>query len=395
MSKRFLAIVTVFGSLWIVSSLFAQTGDEREFGWSLTVDSLSRKRSEAKPAVSPRDAAATSDAAEIRIDTQLVLSDLLVQDKNGVPVTGLKASDFEVTENGAKQNIDIFAYGDSSIPRSIILVIDHSLSQWRHIDRSISAAKVLVDSLRPSDRMAIVSDDVALISDFTPEKDVLKDRLDSLGRKCAEGKFGKSFQYSALFAALNERVERNGTRNIVIFQTDGDELAAIGSKLTWGGVRFGIDDIVSVAKQKGVTIYSVYTGARFRGISRRELIEKVREDLTAQIAAVPASIRGPKQADTLKFSNDYLAGRAQRVIIEETAVVSVAERSGGIAQSLETPDQAAAVYERILSDIGKRYLVGYYPPERAQSQPREREVRISLRNKGNHRIVGGRTYVSY
>jgi len=80
---------------------------------------------------------------------------------------------------------------------------------------------------------------------------------------------------------------------------------------------------------------------------------------------------------------------------EERAVASVAEETGGIAQSLETPDQASAVYDRILSDIGRRYLIGYYPPERSETAAREREVRITLKNKGNYRIIGGRTYVAY
>jgi len=87
--------------------------------------------------------------------------------------------------------------------------------------------------------------------------------------------------------------------------------------------------------------------------------------------------------------------RAERTIAEEKAIGSAAEQTGGIAQSLESPDQASAVYERILSDIGRRYLIGYYPPERSGNAMREREVRITLKSKGNFRIIGGRTYVAY
>lgn len=372
----------------------AAQAEDREFGWSLIVSPGVRKKAETPLSRKDRLPGPAEDG-EIRIDTQLVLSDLLVQDKNGDPVSGLKAGDFEITENGTAQNVDVFAYGDSSIPRSIILVIDHSLSQWRHIDLSVAAAKVLVDSLRPTDRMAIVSDDVALVTDFTSEKDILKERLEMLKRKCLEGRFGKSFQYSALFAAVNERIQRNGTRNIVIFQTDGDELATLRSKINWGSSSFGIDNIVSAAERKGVTIYSVFTGSRYGGISKREQMDRMRSELTAQIASFPTSVIRSDPSKPVKISTDYLKARVERLIIEEAAVASVAERSGGIAQSLESPDQAAEVYDRILSDIGRRYLVGYYPPERTEGKSREREVRITLRNKGNHRIVGGRTYVSY
>jgi len=368
--------------------------EDREFGWSLTVTSAARKKAEARFWSEVREPS-TADRGEIRIDTQLVLSDLLVQDKNGAPVPGLRASDFEITENGNGQSIDVFAYGDAAIPRSIILVIDHSLSQWRHIDRSVAAAKVLVDSLRSTDRMAIVSDDVVLVSDFTSDKALLKERLEGLRVKCGEGKFGKSHQYSALFAALNERINRNGTRNIVIFQTDGDEHAMLRGRGRAGAVGFSIDDIVATAERKGVTIYSVFTGSRYGGISKRAMVDKVREDLVAQITAFPATMQRADPTKPISLSEEYLKARAERVMLEESAVGSVASRSGGIAQSLESPDQATAVYDRILSDIGKRYLVGYYPPERNGGEPREREVRIKLRNKGNYRIIGGRTYVAY
>jgi VWFA-related protein len=376
----------------LVSGSGAQS-DDREFGWSLTISPSARKKAEIRElASSPRS---TADEGEIRVDTQLVLSDVLVQDKNGVPVPGLRSSDFEISENGNIQSIDVFAYGDSAIPRSIILVIDHSLSQWNHIDRSVAAAKVLVDSLRPTDRMAIVSDDIVLISDFISDKATLKELLESLRLKCGAGQFGKSHQYSALFAALNERITRNGTRNIVIFQTDGDQHAMLRTRSRVGSVDFSLDDIIATAERKGTTIYSVFTGPRYADMQERGMVEKARNDLLSQIRAFPATVNQLDPTKPIKLSDDYLKARAKRVIFEELAVAATAERSGGIAQSLESPDQAAAVYERILADIGRRYLVGYYPPERSSKEPREREVRITLRNKGDYRIIGGRTYVAY
>jgi len=365
---------------------------EREFGWSLKVEAADRKKPEVRPIHRPLPATSSDD---IRVETDLVLSDLLVQDKNGIPVPGLKAEDFEIRESGSPQKIDVFGYGDSSIPRSIILVIDHSLSQLRHIDLSIASAKVLVDSLRPNDRMAIVSDDVELISDLTSDKETLRSALESLRLKCNGGMFGKSRQYSALFATLNERISRNGTRNIVIFQTDGDELLVLRRNRTPGLVSFGIDDIVSVAERKGVTIYTVFTGSQLSSRSKNERLEHTRRDIDEQIRAF--AIAGGKSLPVKpsKLSTEYLMARAERTIAEEKAIGSLAERTGGLAQALESPDQATVVYERILSDIGRRYLIGYYPPERYQTATREREVRITLKNKGNFRIIGGRTYVAY
>ena len=44
----------------------------------------------------------------IRANTRLVLVDVVVRDKKGQPVTGLKAEDFTVEENGKKQKISVF-----------------------------------------------------------------------------------------------------------------------------------------------------------------------------------------------------------------------------------------------------------------------------------------------
>lgn len=365
---------------------------DREFGWSLTVRADDRKKTDVR--LTGRELQA-EHSDEIRVETDLVLSDLLVQDKSGTPVSGLKATDFEISENGSEQRIDVFAFGDSSIPRSIILVIDHSLSQLRHIDLSIASAKVLVDALRPNDRMAIVSDDVELVSDLTSNKDQLRNALESLRLKCNAGKFGKSSQYSALFATLNERISRNGTRNIVIFQTDGDELLMLRRNRSPGIVSFGIDDIVSTAERKGVTIYTIFTGSRLGMHSRYERLEHTRREIDEQIRAFTVAAGKPPPSRPSKLSREYLTARAERIMAEEKALVSVAEQTGGIAQSLESPEQAAIVYERILSDIGRRYLIGYYPSERAETATREREVRITLRTKGNYRVIGGRTYVAY
>src|SRR5437667_11811681 len=44
----------------------------------------------------------------IRSNTRLVVVDVVVTNKNGQPVTGLKADDFAVEENGKRQKVSIF-----------------------------------------------------------------------------------------------------------------------------------------------------------------------------------------------------------------------------------------------------------------------------------------------
>jgi hypothetical protein len=45
------------------------------------------------------------------------------------------------------------------------------------------------------------------------------------------------------------------------------------------------------------------------------------------------------------------------------AAQRVAELTGGWALYLERPEQAAAIYSGILSDMNHRYVIGYYPSD--------------------------------
>ena len=163
----------------------------------------------------------------IRVETSLAVFEILAFDKKGRDVPGLSKSDFIVTEDGAPQEVAGLSPGDgSTVPRSIILIIDYSVSQFPFIESSVAAAKAIVDRLKPNDRMAIVTDDVALLAPFTRDKLKLKDGLDSLRRRARSKRFGRSEQYSALLATLKE-LTGGVERPIIIIQTDGDELSSL------------------------------------------------------------------------------------------------------------------------------------------------------------------------
>src|SRR5205085_11066650 len=98
-----------------------------------------------------------------RIETSLVVCDVLVTDRQGRPQRNLKPTDFIISEDGVSQQLGHFALGDNAdLSRSIVLIIDYSRSQFPYIADSIEAAKVLVDKLGPHDQMAIVTYDVEL-----------------------------------------------------------------------------------------------------------------------------------------------------------------------------------------------------------------------------------------
>jgi VWFA-related protein len=160
----------------------------------------------------------------------LVVNDVLVVNQKGNLIAGLKKEDFIVTENGEPQDIGLFSFGeDAKVPRSIVLIIENGGTPSL-VERSIEAAKQLVDKLSPLDRMAIASDNVKLLCDFTKDKEFLKSTLDSQKKN----KFGASRrEYSTLLAVLNEMFDAEDIRPIVILQSSGDEVTLL--KPVWEG----------------------------------------------------------------------------------------------------------------------------------------------------------------
>ena len=373
----------------------------------------------------------------IRIETSLVSSDLLILDSRGNSVSGLTADDFLISENGVPQTVGHFFNGDNvDVPRTIVLIIDYSGSQMAYLYNSIKAAKVLVDKLGPRDLMAIVTDDVDLLVDFTADKKQLKDKLDSVLQRLKGKPFpvesgdyfprlGRSRQYSALMATLKELFHQEDMRRIVIFQTDGDEayflrnpvvgvtgprlhgeaLAKAQRRLPFYMIdsvelEFGLDDLYRAVEQERVTVYSVIPGVRLWGLSLEEQLQKVSADHAVGTPGWMGHLSPRQRADIVeriqrqknKKVDENLAKFAVETIAKLQAVsASIATVSGGWADFLERPDQADAIYSRIFSDINQRYIVGYYPTNKERDATR-RKMEFKIKGHPEYQVYGRRSY---
>jgi VWFA-related protein len=364
----------------------------REFGLTL-------RKSPGHPVLNQNGRAEDEDV--VRVDTDLVVCPVLVVDAQGKIVAGLTREDFIVKEDDKTQEIGSFSLGDSrDVPRSIVLIIDYSGSQMPYIKTSIEAAKTLVDKLNPKDRMAIVTDDVKLLVDFTTDKELLKQQLDGLKTKALSGVIGLSEQYDALMATLNELFSREDTRPIIIFQTDGDELGFLkgGEALSLFSLprKFSYQDILTATEMSRVTIYSVISGVQFAGAPPDELVKRARLDwdnrqkasgffIAAKNLPSPSIVVNDDPGDD--FFKDYAAQWQRR----QLALVGIAKYTGAWAEFLESPSQADEIYTRILTDIDRRYIVGYYPSNRARDGKR-RKVKIEVRNHPEYLVWGQRSY---
>ena len=379
-----------------------------------------------------------NDGDVIRIDTSLVSTDLLVVDSHGNAVTGLTADDFSITEDDAPQKVGHFVRGDNAgVPRTIVLIIDYSGSQLAYLNNSVAAAKVLVDKLSPRDRMAIVTDDVEMLVDFTNDKQKLKNELDELldRTKLKTGflgrarklRIGRSAQYSALMATLNEAFDEEDVRPIIIFQTDGDEAVflrnpviaitpPVGVKgdalvkaqesfqfhqkeLLRNLTEFSLDDVYRAVERTRATVYTVIPGPKLVGLSIEEQSKKIRADRQAAQAKILETLSSDArrkvkervERDEADFTEEYDRWRAELQFKQQSALVPVAVMTGGWTEFLETPAQAEQIYSRIFSDINKRYIVGYYPTNKERDGKR-RKLDFEVKGHPEYQIFGRRTY---
>ena len=75
----------------------------------------------------------------------------------------------------------------------------------------------------------------------------------------------------------------------------------------------------------------------------------------------------------------------------QSALVGIANHSGGWTDFLERPEQANEVYARILDGINRRYIIGYYPTNRVRDGKR-RKVSIEVRGHAEYIVWGRKTY---
>jgi hypothetical protein len=196
-------------------------------------------------------------------------------------------------------------------------------------------------------------------------------------------------------------------RPIVIFQTDGDQIGfmqpvdARMAQNPWMRdkvVQFSLNDVnLVVEKSRRATIYTVIPNLQLTGRPPDE--QARRADVMIQndfLRDYQQSLRNnpnlPPPAslkNTPRASASYIAHRLKM----QQAAAGVAELTGGKTFFLEQPDQAGDIYSRILSDVNHRYVIGYYPTNKATDGKR-RKVAIEVRNHPEYTVEGRKSYIA-
>jgi len=174
----------------------------------------------------------------------LVQFGVSVTDKQGKPVTGLKAEDFQVVENGKMQSLRFFFAGnpDEAPPLHIGLLLDTSGSMAEDLRDARTAAVKFVNAL---DRAA----DVTLV-DFDTEVRVARFGTNDYPRLIERIRGRKPDGWTALYDAIGvylDGAQNQDGQKVLVLYTDGGDTT---SSLTFR-------EMLDLCKASDVTVYTV------------------------------------------------------------------------------------------------------------------------------------------
>lgn len=180
----------------------------------------------------------------LKIDTALVSVPVIVSDRQGRYVSGLKASEFTLYEDRTKQPIEFFA--DTEEPVNVALLLDTSKSTTFALDEIKKAAKDFVKQLRPQDRAMIVSFDFkeTALCDLTADRKTLEKAIG----KARIGETPGTKLRDAVYDVMREEFRTVKGRKAIILLTDGKDY---GSEVTERA-------LLESASEADTLIYSVF-----------------------------------------------------------------------------------------------------------------------------------------
>lgn len=192
----------------------------------------------------------TPDAVPtIKVDVQLVSLTATVEDRSGKPVTGLSKADFEVFEDGVRQDVAIFQ--GERIPVSVGVVFDTSGSMVDKIDEVQDAVVHFIETTNPEDEIFLVqfSRRASLVEDFTGDRKRLRRAIGNL----MPG--GATALYDAIVLGLQHLQSGKYKKKALLVITDGNDTDSSAS----------LDEAVLTARQSEAVVYAIGIGHGERG----------------------------------------------------------------------------------------------------------------------------------
>ena len=179
-----------------------------------------------KPTPTPTPPEEIEEGDRLKFNTDLVSLHVRVIDRNNRPIDNVAQNEFHVFEDGVPQTIESFSREE--VPISYGLAVDTSGSLRTQLQSVIDAGKTIINSNKKGDETFLVrfisSDKIETVQDFTANKDLLVDGLDSFYIEGGQTAIIDAVYLSAEHVSEYRRNdEGDRRRRALIVITDGED----------------------------------------------------------------------------------------------------------------------------------------------------------------------------
>ncbi len=180
-------------------------------------------------------------AANLRIDTNLVLVPVSVFDPQNRPVTGLEKEHFRVLDDRVEQTITQFSMDDE--PVAVGLVFDISGSMGPKLQKSRQAAAEFFRTANTEDEFFLVefNDQPKMVVPLTRNAEEIQNQL-----TWAQSK-GRTALLDAIFLSMNEMKKSKKNRKALLIISDGGDNSS----------RYSESEVRNLVRENDVLIYAI------------------------------------------------------------------------------------------------------------------------------------------
>ena len=350
----------------------------------------------------------------LRTDTDLVLVNVTVRDRQGNFVRDLKLEDFTLLEDGKVQRVssldvetpDAIVASETQVPnlltnldtpstnqpqrvadeifrnrRLVVLFFDLSSMQPEEVTRAAnSAVEYVQKQMSPADLIAIVSlaNTVTVNQDFTSDRDQLLSAIQAFnpesGRGLEEG-------------AAGETAEAEGTGEA--FTGDETEFNIFNTDRRLEAIRSLADALATIEQRKSVLYFA--SGLNRTGIENQsQLRVAINAAVRANLSIYTVDVRGlqalppggdasrASQFSSATFSGQTVQRQFDSTFSSQETLVTLASGTGGRA-FLDTNDFRPA-YTEMIEDTSMYYVLGYRSTNTAKDG-RFRKITVTVKRR--------------
>lgn len=275
------------------------------------------RKSTAAPKAAPEE---ESRAANIKVDTNLVLINVSVRDPLNRFVTGLEKENFKLFEDKVEQKIAQFASEDA--PLSIGLVFDASGSMGAKLNKARQAAAQFFKMSNPEDEFFLVqfNDRPELVVPFTHNTDEIQNRMTFTQAK------GRTALLDGIYQAMTHMKKAKNPRKAILILSDGGDNSS----------RYTESEIRNLIREADVQIYAI-------GI----------------------------------FESLGARGRTAEELAGPGLLTEVSEQTGGRHFPVENINDLPDIAAKIGVELRNQYLLGYSPTNQ-ERDGKYRKVNVKL-----------------